>query len=96
MAKVEIKVEHRVGCTITFFLVKESKGQHLPMVLLRQPFTRAMKMTFEHGEHRSIDVVLYDPNSNSTYIVSVVPLVKKSLRNVPYTQVKDAGSEGEN
>ena len=26
MAKVEIEVEHRVGYTTTFFLVKESKG----------------------------------------------------------------------
>ena len=96
MAKVEIEVEHGVGCTTTFFLVKESKGQHLPMVLLGQPFTRAMKMTFEHGEHGSMDVVLHDPNSNSTCTVSVVPPVKKSLRNVPYAQVEDAGSEGEN
>ena len=66
------------------------------MVLLGQLFTRTIKIIFKHREHRSIDMVLYDPNSNLTYIVSVVPPVKKSLRNVPYAQVEDAGSEGEN
>ncbi len=60
IAKVDIEIEHGVRYTIVFFLVQETKGQTLLMVLLRQPFTRAMKMTFEHKDHSSIDTVFHN------------------------------------
>ena len=98
MAKVEVEIEHGVGCNTVFFLVRETKGQSLPMVLLGQPFTRAMKMTFEHGNHGSIDAVFHDPRSHQTCTVSVVPPVKKSLRSKQsqYAYVEDGSSEEEN
>src|SRR6266536_3427808 len=98
IAKADIEIEHGVGCTTVFFLVQETKGQTLPMVLLGQPFTRAMKMTFEHGDHSSIDAVFHDPRNHSTCTVSVVPPVKRLGRHKRHRQayVEDASSEEEN
>ncbi len=98
MAKADIEIEHGVGCTTVFFLVRETKGQTLPMVLLGQPFTRAMKMTFEHGDHGSMDAVFHDPRNHSTCTVSVVPPVKRLGRHKRHRQayVEDASSEEEN
>ena len=98
MAKVEIEIEHGVGCTTVFFLVRETKGQSLPMIILGQPFTQAMRMTFEHGSHGSMDAVFHDPRSHQTCTVSVVPPVKKSVRSWQnrHAYVEDASSEEEN
>jgi len=49
----------------------------LPIVLLGQPFTRAMKITFEYRDHSSIDAVFHDLQNYSTCTVLVVPLVKR-------------------
>ena len=50
-----------------FFLVKGA-----PRILLGQPFTRATKLTFEHGEDGSMDAVFRDSKTERTCIVSVV------------------------
>ena len=70
----------------------------MPMVLLRQPFTRAMKMTFEYRDHGSIDAVFHDPRNHSTCTISVVPLVKRLGRHKRHQQayVEDTSSKEEN
>ena len=97
MAKADIEIEHGVGCSTVFFLVRETKGQTLPMVLLGQPFTQAMRMTFEHGDNGAMDAVFHDPRDHQTCTVSVVPPVKKSVRaKHRQAYVTDEGSEEEN
>ena len=96
MAKAEVEIEHGIRYTTVFFLVRESRGQTLPMVLLGQPFTRAMKMTFEHGDYGSMDAVFHDPHSHSTCTVPVVPPVKRSVRtNYQQQAFVEDGSSGE-
>ena len=98
MAKAEVEIEHGVGCVTVFFLVRESKGQTLPMVLLGQPFTRAMRMTFEHGDHGDMDAVFHDPRNRHTCTVSVVSPAKRHVRSDPYQHayVEDNHPEEEN
>jgi hypothetical protein len=98
MAKADIEIEHGVGCSTVFFLVRETKGQTLPMVLLGQPFTQAMQMTFEHGDHGAMDAVFHDPRDHQTCTVSVVPPVKRSVRTKHHQQayVENESSEEEN
>ena len=76
MAKVSIEVEHGVGCDTVFFLIDKST-----IVLLGQPFIKAMKLTFEYPEDGSIEAVMVSPKSKgSTCTVMVVPPVKLGYR----------------
>jgi hypothetical protein len=93
MAKVYVEVEHGVGCETVFFLIENS-----PLVLLGQPFTKAMKLTFEYPEDRSIEAVIISPRpgDKSTYTVMVVPPLKSARRTRKQAFVKGDSDEEEN
>ena len=57
IVKAEVEIKHRIRYTTVFFLVRESRGQTLLIVLLGQLFTQAMKMTFEYRDYSSIDTI---------------------------------------
>ena len=80
IAKAKIKIEYRIRYTTVFFLVQESREQTLLIVLLRQLFIQAIKITFEHRDYSLIDTIFYDLYSYSTYTILVVPLVKRLVR----------------
>jgi hypothetical protein len=93
IAKVSIEVKHRVGYNTVFFLIDKST-----IVLLGQPFIKAIKLTFEYLEDRSIEAVMVSPKSKgSTCTVMVVPPVKQGHRTAKQAFAKEeSDDEAEN
>ena len=89
MAKVSIEVEHGVGCDTVFFLIDKST-----IVLLGQPFIKAIKLTFEYLEDGSIEAVMVSPKSKgSTCTVMVVPPVKLGYRAAKQAFAKEESDD---
>ena len=85
IAKVSVKVKHRVGYDTVFFLIDKST-----IVLLGQPFIKAIKLTFKYPKDRSIKAVMVSPKSKgSTCIVIVVPLLKQGHRTAKQAFTKE-------
>ena len=98
IVKAEVEIKYRVRCIIVFFLVRESKGQTLLIVLFGQLFTRAMRITFEHRDYRDMDTVFYDLQNRHICTVSIVSLTKRYIQSDPYqyTYIEDNHPEEEN
>ena len=92
MAKVYVKVKHRVSYKTVFFLIKNSL-----VVLLGQPFTKAIKLMFKYPKDRFIKAVIVSLRSDySTYIVTVVPPLKAAHQATKQAFVKTDSDEEEN
>ena len=91
IAKVSVKVKHRVGYNTVFFLINKST-----IVLLGQPFIKAIKLTFKYLEDRSIKAVIVSPKSKGfTYIVIVVPLLRQGHRTAKQAFAKEKSDNKE-
>jgi hypothetical protein len=91
IAKVSVKVKHRVGYDTVFFLINRST-----IVLLGQPFIKAIKLTFEYPKDRSIKAVIVSPKSKgSTCIVIVVPLLRQGHRTAKQAFAKEESDDKE-
>src|SRR6202021_660037 len=78
MSKVFVEIAHRVSCKTVFFLVN-----YATLVLLRQPFTRKMKLLLKHPSNSSIDATFTDLSTQETCIVIVVASLQKDSIIVP-------------
>ena len=93
IVKVYVKVEHRVSYKTVFFLIKNSL-----LVLLGQPFTKAIKLTFEYPKDRSIKAVMISPRpgDKSTCTVIVVSPLKSARRTRKQAFIKGNSDKEEN